>query len=462
MPTRSLEVFAMRNRFATALLALGTGLGLSGCGDFLTGPKLSDNPNRPVTATNANLLVASQTDLAYFLEGHLGRTICIWMQQCAGTRLQYNSLGKYIVGDDDYIFSWYNVYDNGGLVDLRLLQRQALATNDSAYAGVAEVLEAWLVGTAADVWGDVPYSQAADSAVANPAPEPQQEVYAALQATLDEAIASMNASSPGAHPPGGEDLVYGGDLAKWTALANTLKARYYLHTAERLGTPAYAAALAAAANGIASPDGDYLAYHSSASTESNLYSQFTTSWPDYLSAGSALLNLLQSTGDARLSEYFGPNGAGNFVGGNPGDVSTGGSLSSLSSTRLDPGFFQPLATWAENQLIIAEAANQTGDDPTARTSLDAVRVDAGLGPIGGGVSGAALLQAIMTEKYIRLFQNPEVWSDYRRTCLPALTPAPGSSSIPARLGYPLSERNANSSIPDSGPLQNWNDPNPCP
>ena len=452
----------MRNRFATALLALGTGLGLSGCGDFLTGPKLSDNPNRPVTATNANLLVASQTDLAFFLEGHLGRTICIWMQQCAGTRLQYNSLGIYIVGDDDYIFSWYNVYDNGGLVDLRLLQRQALATNDSAYAGVAKVLEAWFIGTAADVWGDIPYSQAADSTVAAPVLDPQQQVYATLETKLDEAIASMTTTNPGGHLPGAEDLVYGGDLAKWTALANTLKARYYLHTAERLGTPAYAAALAAAANGIADPSGDYLAYHSSASTESNLYYQFTTSWPDYLSAGSALLNLLQSTADPRLSEYFAPNGAGNFVGANPGDISTGGSRSTLSSTRLDAAFAQPLATWAENQLIIAEAANQTGDDGTARTSLNAVRADATLSPIGGGVGGPALLQAIMTEKYIRLFQNPEVWSDYRRTCIPALTPASGSASIPARLGYPLSERNANPSIPDSGPLQNWNDPNPCP
>jgi hypothetical protein len=452
----------MRNRFATALLILGTGLGLSGCGDFLTGPKLSDNPNRPVTATNANLLVASQTDLAFFLEGHLGRTICIWMQQCAGTRLQYNGLGEYIVGDDDYIYSWYNVYDNGGLVDLRLLQRQALATDDSAYAGVAKVLEAWLIGTAADVWGDVPYSQAADSTVAAPALDPQQQVYTELQATLDAAIASMNATNPGGHPPGLEDLVYAGDLAKWTALANTLKARYYLHTAEQLGTPAYAAALTAAASGIADPAGDYIAYHSSASTESNLYFQFTTSWPDYLSAGSFLLNLLQGTGDARLSEYFAANGSGTFVGGNPGDVSTGGSLSTLSSTRLDPAFPQPLATWAENQLIIAEAANQTGDDGTARTSLNAVRADAGLAPVGSGVSGAALLQAIMTEKYIRLFQNPEVWSDYRRTCIPALIPASGSSSIPARLAYPLSERNANPSIPDGGPLQNWNDPNPCP
>ena len=75
-----------------------------------------------------------------------------------------------------------------------MLQRQALATGDSAYAGVAKVLEAWYVGLAADVWGDVPYSQAVDSTVPTPALDPQEQVYAALQTKLDEAIASMNAS----------------------------------------------------------------------------------------------------------------------------------------------------------------------------------------------------------------------------------------------------------------------------
>jgi len=39
-----------------------------------------------------------------------------------------------------------------------------------------------------------------------------------------------------------------------------------------------------------------------------------------------------------------------------------------------------------------------------------------------GITGAALLDSIMTEKYVALFQNIEVWSDYKRTCLPALTP----------------------------------------
>ena len=49
-------------------------------------------------------------------------------------------------------------------------------------------------------------------------------------------------------------------------------------------------------------------------------------------------------------------------------------------------------------------------------------------------------------KYVALFQNTEVWNDYRRTCYPNLTPASGNF-IPARLVYGTDERRANPNIP---------------
>ena len=52
----------------------------------------------------------------------------------------------------------------------------------------------------------------------------------------------------------------------------------------------------------------------------------------------------------------------------------------------------------------------------------------------------------MEEKYVALFQNTEVWNDYRRTCYPNLTPASGNF-IPARLVYGTDERRANPNIP---------------
>jgi hypothetical protein len=445
----------MRKHLAAIALALGLGLGTSACSDYLTGPKLSDNPNRPTVANNANLLVSAETNLSFQSESHLARTVCIWMQQCAGTNKQYLSLGLYITGDDDYYYDgWIDAYTRGGLLDLRRVQHDALAVSDSAYAGVAYVLEAWLMGQTSDVWGDIPYSQAADSTIAHPAPDPQQVVYQTVQAKLDTAIIFLATTTA---PPGGEDLVYEGDVTKWAGLANTLKARFYLHTAERDPT-AYQKAFTAASAGIADPTGasDYLAYHSDATTESNIWHQFVAvSWPQYLSAGKFLVDLLNATSDPRLPEYFAQNSDGNFVGAAPGQNVTV-NPSDLSVARLDPAFRQPFATYVENELILAEAAFKIGD-ASAQTHLDNARTAQGLPtiPLGAGLS------TIMTEKYIALFQNMEVWNDYKRTCLPALTPATGASQIPVRLVYPLSERTANPSISGPGPARNWNDPNPC-
>jgi hypothetical protein len=445
----------MQKRLISVALALALGVGSSACD--LTGPKLADNPNRPTTASNANLLVSSMTNLTAQQESHLVRTVCIWMQQCSGTSQQYNNLSLYIVGDDEFYIEWSNTYIRSGLLDLRRIYTSSLTAQDSGYAGVAAVLEAWMIGTAADAWGDVPYSQAVDSTIAEPAPDTQQAVYDAVQAKLDEAIVLMAASNAAITGPGPEDLVYGGDLSKWTELAYTLKARFHLHTAEQLGLPAYQAAFDAASLGISTPDNDYLPYHSTGSTETNAWHQFTNQWVGYLSAGKFLVDLLQGAGDPRLSNYFARNSAGNFVGAAPGELETV-NPSSLSATRLAGEFQPPFVTFAENQLILAEAAWQLGggSNAAAQPFVNAERTALGLGALT--VTG---LETIMTEKYIVLFQNAEVWNDYKRTCLPALTPAPGAPFIPGRLTYPLSERNANGNIPADDPLRNWNDPNGC-
>jgi hypothetical protein len=128
----------MRKHLAAIALALGLGIGSSACSDYLTGPKLSDNPNRPTVANNANLLVSAETNLAFQSESHLARTICIWMQQCAGTNKQYLSLGLYITGDDDYYYDgWIDAYTRGGLLDLRRIQHDALDRRSSGTGSAA-------------------------------------------------------------------------------------------------------------------------------------------------------------------------------------------------------------------------------------------------------------------------------------------------------------------------------------
>ena len=74
-----------------------------------------------------------------------------------------------------------------------------------------------------------------------------------------------------------------------------------------------------------------------------------------------------------------------------------------------------------------------------------------------------MLTRILEEKYIALFQNYEVYNDWKRTCYPNITPANNSyqGNIPARFTYPVAERSSNpENIPDAGdqPRRNANDP----
>jgi hypothetical protein len=441
----------IRILFTAALL---TG-GLTACSNWLSDPDATTNPNQPTIANADQLLVATETALAQQYTSDLARTVCVWMQQCGGTDRQYRQLGLYQYGEDAYNGPFGQVYTGGGLLDIRTIQQVADTAKDNVYGGIGRVLEALTVGLAADVWGDIPYSQAVSDTI-SPALDPQEQVYAAVQAKLDTAITLLTAGT-GAGPDGA-DLFYGGDKAKWLRLAHTLKARYYLHVAERVGTSAYQSALAQAQQGLQKGD-DLRSYQSSDPNEQNSWYQFTViQRAGYVSPGAFLVNLLQSRNDPRLAQYFEPTAQGQYVGAAPGQQGSAG-ISAFDPARVAAGFRQPIVTWAENQLIIAEAALRLNQPGLALQAYNAARTDAGL-PAAGSVT----LNDIMTEKYVALFQNIEVWNDWKRTCLPALTPAQGTTGgIPSRLLYAQSERNTNTNIPlpSDQPVRNWNDPTGC-
>jgi hypothetical protein len=451
----------MRYHFRTAALGLLLAFAASGCNNYLTGPKLSDDPNNPTTASNGALFVAVEVNLTAQLESRLARTLCIWMQQCAG-QSQYLSLGTYSVGANDYEINWAAFYGGGGLKDLRTIQARTLAAGDSVYWGAATVLEALTVGTLADLWGDVPYREASNPDIfPRPHVDSQQTVYATIQARLDTAITFLAATGPRNIGPTDHDLVYGGDPAKWTALAHTLKARYYMHVAPRDPT-AYAKAATEAALGISSSANDFaVGLSGQGATSSNFWSVFQSIFPGFLVAGDFMVSTMVADSDPRLPAYFALNGNGIYQGGIPGVADAPTNLSTLSATRLNGAFPQPFVTWAETQLILAEASYQGGDGNTARNTLITVWAASGITRVppapGTAVPTDSLFKLIMTEKYISLFQNLEVWSDWRRTGLPNIQP-PSGFSIPRRLTYPLNEQVTDPNIPGPGPARNWNDP----
>ncbi len=434
---------------------------LSGCSNFLDSEKAVNDPNNPTGATTNQLFVASLANIFGQQEGPVAMNVCEWMQQCAGVGGRFVEVqGTYSITSDSFDGSFQSIYTGGGLNQIRAIETNTDASGDKLYHGIAEVLEVMDVLWGTDIWGDIPYS---DAVGANPTPkfDTQQTIYASLLTLLDKAIADIQAGGTG---PGAYDLVYGGSAVKWTEAAHTLKARIYLHQEEKLGAAQYTSALAEARKGISKPADDWNTVHSTATSERNLWAQFQlTSFGQDLVAGSALVNLMLAQNDPRLPDYFAKNSHGGFGGYNVATQTTpADSVSSIlgSGRTNDVTFGQPIITYDETQLIIAEAAFQTNDKASAATALNNVRAEHGKPAIANPT-----LADIMNEKYIALFQNVEAWNDYKRTCLPALKPAKSKLAIPGRFLYGSTEAQTN---PDNTPAEqplstgrNWNDPNAC-
>jgi starch-binding outer membrane protein, SusD/RagB family len=445
---------------------------LSGCKDFLTGPGLTESPNTPTEATPLQLFAGVQAAQFTQQESQLARLAAMYTQQLSGTNNQQQSWGsQYLITEGDISVRYSLVFTGGGLLDIRRIQDAAQTAGDKQFEGIAKVWEAFSVGMAASLWGDIPYREAVDPDIATPKLDPQQQVYADVQAKLDSAIVLLDGAGPG---PGVFDRVYGGNVTRWKAAANTIKARFAMHLFERQGNSVLATARAAALKGISEVPanasdaihsqgpGDLRAFHGAVVTEGNLWAQFLGNRQD-MTANQTLIAMLQRRNDPRLAAFFTTATGGGYRGADQFGRNGAGASLVNSAVRLQFGFRQPFVTWAENQLILAEVAVRLGDaDPLPY--VNAVRRSVGMPDLTGPIT----LAQVMEEKYIALFQNIEVWNDYKRSCFPTITPGgannTAASEVPGRVPYGLAERNTNPNIPapNAQPTRNWNDPSACP
>jgi hypothetical protein len=428
---------------------------VGGCNNFLTGGETTTDPNRQVIATNDQYFVSTQENLWAFWGSDPARVTGIFAQQFSGIANQYGALqNTYSIDPATTNGSHAALYTGGGLVDIKKLQAGARAVGDSLYVGIAQVVEGALMGTGADLFGDLVYKEALQG-TPNPPLDDQLFVYDSVQKVLSAGIANINSSAPGNAGPGAADLVFGNDPHdpadipfNWTVVAHTLKARFYMHTAEVRPT-AYAQALAEAQQGIKDDSSNYYGAFTTTASETNFYFQFhgPAGRAGDISIGTTLDTILARRADPRRAEYFNPPGT------NP---------RWLSSTRGSAGFQQPFVTYDENTLIWAEAAYRTGDQATALAKLNEERANHGLP--AEVVAGQALLNEILIEKYIVDFQlGEEAWNDYKRTCTPNLAPTATGEPIPARFYYDASEANTDTNIPAPNTgvngHRNKNDPN---
>ena len=204
------------------MLVLCGGLFFASC--ETTELDLTQNPNAlaPDQADPDFYLNAIQISFAYLTES-FGNTAG------ALTRIDYMNGRDYqnAYSPSNFDGRWSRAYQTI-MNDIKELNIIADETGLTHHKAMGQVIEAHILMTLVDFFGDIPYTEAlAGAENLNPVADSGASVYAAAIALLDGAITNFNNDALG-NPA--LDMYYDGDWAAWTKAANTLKMKAYMAT----------------------------------------------------------------------------------------------------------------------------------------------------------------------------------------------------------------------------------------
>jgi hypothetical protein len=428
------------------------------------------DPNNP-TAVNAETLLRG-IELANITVqvSHVQRITGMWMGQYKGAALLYKSLGEYSISGEESNDTWTYMYQS--IAKQASVIREKLPNNKS-YSGITKIIEANALGTAAALYGDIPFSERANDAFPVPKFDKQVDAYAGIQKLLDEAIIDLTAVSASAVIS--NDIFFAGKSTTWLRVAYTLKARYFMETRD------YAKAYAAALNGINAlnvswkfippalvADGDFNLLNTLIDQRGGFLATAGSYMHENLLKAAAVgnRNNTKTNEDARLKYYK--------------ITGTAASTELGVAAKNAP---MPLVTYEENLLILAEAGLRTVGfaegllqlnklRAVLKTNLGLAAAPATGGTIlydpyvaadfnAGGIENKgtltpdkALMKEIIEERYVSLYGTILPFNDARRlrkaendVNVPIPFTTPTATKHPERVIYAQNEINANPNLP---------------
>lgn len=435
------------------------------CNEFVEG--YDESPNSPTDVTPSVLLTASEAAVIFFYTSQPARASSIFVQQSAGvTDQSKDQYQLYGMTENSVANEWNGLYSDCMETTENLIV--AYGEENPYYSGMAKLIQALGLGLITDFWGDVPYTEAMKGLeggeALNPAPDEQEDIINSIIQLCDEAVTELSTTlEENANIPGDDDVIWGGDTEKWIIAAHLLKARYANRLSKRDASGSATNALNylqdAYDAGLDGNDDNFLGVTGTSATDLNQWRAFQQN-RGYMRAGATLVDLMIAQDDPRLPFYFQDlGGAEPFVGSDINEDNP--SASGYGTWVMATGQNFPMLTYFEAKFIEAEAALRDNDPTTAAAAYNEAVISScefftGTTPPGTFISNVAsetdatiTLETIMTQKYISMFTQPEVWADFRRTDFPALTPDPRGSinSIPERYPTPLDERLYNTNMP---------------
>lgn len=367
---------------------------------------------------------------------------------------------------------WTNLYLNV-IPHLNIIIEKSKTENAPAYEGISKVLMAYNLGIATTCWENIPYTEA-DKKNFAPKYDNQESIYASIQKLLDEAIIDLGKNT--SIKPSTDDIIYNGDLAKWTRLAYTLKARYFLHLSKKNANKAATDALANITKGFINNNDDFQLVYNSRNLGPWYSRVALANSTGNLSVthGATFITKMNASKDPRLPliATLGRNQTV-YTG-----VTTGrgtGATVSFTVSNWHSRLVSPIqmVTYSEAKAIEAEArfilngGNQTSIGSTkqvydlyldiARTNMakmgvSEANINAYLSnPVVAVTPENLKMEHILTEKYKSMFLIGDIWTDYRRYDYMGLNlPEQQVHNVELkgqwiqRMRYPISESTRNS------------------
>ncbi len=498
------KYFMLKNKFLISIISL-TLLSVGSCKKIST--DLNVNPNVPDKVDPKFSLSAGLVTSADILAGNPGGLATTGNQLFNSWMGYYTVSGDFVPNGNLLRYNITNAFGNSNWDNAYLVLENYQKIIDfygseangkgAIYTAMARIMKAMHFARLVDIYNNIPYSEALQGATnSSPKYDNANTVYDNLVADLNSVVALINSpATASADNPLTYDVLFGGDINKWKALANTLKLKLLVHQSHLPSKAAYITANLAGLSGFLVSDAAVQpTYANDADSRQNpLWNDigFTTtnnsqSNRDYFRANKFAVDFYSNNADPRISCFYVPNSANLFAGriyGSAAGSATEGnaSISALGGNKTGaPQTFgtlksvtQPCVIFsASESMFLQTEAIERGFLPGGAAAANAMFNNAVLESFKTlGVASASTaattyvsqanvltnlsisgnrMNTIITQKWAAMntFDPVEAWTDWRRLNIPNSLPVSiytGTTAphIPYRLPYPTSEANLN-------------------
>lgn len=365
------------------ILIAVVGLMLQGCDNYLD---VNEDPNNPSNVSVDLVLPAAQASVVIVTRGAEISTLGgFWAQYYTQSPecQQYQDIDQLRITTDWADRLWIEAYA-GGLNDLKNVYTRS---DNNSYKLIAEVLSCYTFQILADLFDQIPYSEALQgSAVKSPKYDSGEEIYPDLLARLDAALAAYAEDDGGVVK---NDMIFDGDMNAWVRFANSLKLKILMRMS-----------YSSIADNTAALDVAQNADHILADvTFDNYVNQLNRKNPIYENekdlqnlncdnwrASRSLISYLDSLEDGRVEGIYVPSATGSLFNGNLQGNNTfaaAGPNNSFATSNINPTDPSVLMSRVEVLLLRAEAEARFGSASAAKALYDQA-VTADFARRGGG------------------------------------------------------------------------------